>query len=287
MNNRRFLLMITGATALLGSALLASSCVTKDEDPADETGGTSTGGTTPGSGGAGGAGATGTTGGVPSQGGAPAGDPDAVACPPIGAALLTDFTFAAGGAAPTTQATFGTPGTTFAGGTIVYPDSMVSDVTGGNWNITGTVSDYTGFGFYYQDGCARVDASQYSGIEFRVSGTLPAGRELRLWASTAANDIPASWLIANGTPTADPNFGRCIPVSNQWDGTCKNGEYLVPVTTTPTLIQVTWADFTGGAPEASVTPSELSRFGWFVEWAGETDTPYDIDITIDDIAFME
>ena len=180
--------------ALVAGGTLCLACVTEDEDPANggtggdggataETGGTGTAGPDTGSGGettAGGATAeTGGTetagaetggGGETTTGGADAtddGEAEAVACDPIADPLLTDFTYDPEGADD--QATFGLPGESFAGGTLQYPDTLVSDVAGDEWHLSGSVNEYSGFGFYFQDGCAQVDASAYRGIHFTVS----------------------------------------------------------------------------------------------------------------------
>jgi len=269
-------------TTFIGAALIAGgslcvACVTEDEDPAESTGGTTgSGGETGDTGGADAGGATGSGGSGTS----------ATACPPIEAALLTDFTMQDGGDGE--QATFGTPPDTFSGGTFQYPDSLVSDVTGDNWNISGTVDDYAGFSFYFQDDCSPLDASAYQGMRFTISGTLPEGRTLKMWVGTSPNTVSYDWLIAHNSTDVKLSAGTCEPATdNQYDGTCNNGDATVAVESTAQTIELTWDQFTGGKPIGTVDPSEITGFGFTLSWSGANDTPYDFDVTLDDFGFIE
>ncbi len=258
--------------ALIAGGSLCVACVTEDSDPADGDGGTG--------------GVSGDTGGVDTAGGATGTGTTATACPPIEAALLTDFTMQDGGDG--VQATFGTPPDTFAGGTFQYPDTIVSDVTNDNWHVSGTVSDYTGFSFYFQDDCSPVDASAYEGFSFTISGTLPEGRTLQMWVGTSANTVSYDWLVAHDSPEVKLSSGTCVPASdNQYDGTCENGQATVAVEAAAQTIELTWAQFTGGKPESSLDPSEITGFGFRLSWSGATDASYDFDITLDDFGFLE
>jgi hypothetical protein len=279
MSNRVSFMVFFGATLIAGGSLCVA-CVTEDADPTDGTGGDAgTGGMGPGGDtGVAGSSATGTGGGP---------DIGAVACPAIGAALLTDFTYDAA-TSDGVQANFGVAGESFAGGTLQYPDTLVSDVTNDNWHISGTVADYTGFGFYFQDACDPLDASGYQGLQFTISGTLPTGRTLSMWVKTSANEIPASWILENTTTTdAKPNSGTCIPASAQYDGTCKENTATVPVTEAPQLVALNWEDFSGGSPQGSITPDTITGFGFQFSWGGDTDTPYEVDVVLDDLGFIE
>jgi hypothetical protein len=186
------------------------------------------------------------------------------------------------------QATFGIPGETFAGGTYQYPDALGADFSAETWHISGTVSEYAGFGFYFQDDCDPLDASAYSGFRFTVSGTLPAGRSLTMWISTSNTTIPAEWLLANTDETdATPNSGTCIPAGDRWDGTCRDAEAAVPVTADAQPVELNWTDFTGGSPDASPEPSIITGFGFYFSWGGDSDTAYDVDVTVDDFGLIE
>jgi hypothetical protein len=241
-----------------------------------------------------------TTTSVGGAGGTPGG---AVACLPPTVALITDFTYTAGGSSSTSQAGFGDYTTTYSGGTFIYPESasaLASNVTQSNWHITGNVTDYAGFGFYNANGCTKIDASAYKGISFVISGTVSTGvaataNTVTLSVGTAADDITAAWLNANLAAGATPvaNFGRCTPTSatNKYDGTCGGPQKTgIPVTTTPTTVTVLWAELTGGKPDASVTPSELVSISWVLPnptGVGTTSVvPYPVDIVVDDIQFV-
>jgi hypothetical protein len=66
----------------------------------------------------------------------------------------------------------------------------------------------------------------------------------------------------------------------------------VPVTDTATVINVTWAQLLGGAPAVTVNPSEITSIVWVIPppagAGGSTPaTPYAIDVTLDDIGFIQ
>lgn len=280
-------------------------------------GSTPTGGAT-GMGGAGGAGATGgatgfggtaSTGGVTSGGGLSstggsstsaggtvgAGLPTATACPKPTTPLITDFTYTPmDAAAPPTEVTFGDLKTTFSGGTYVYPDgtavpqpafSLISDMTGSNWHISGMVATYSGFGLYW-NACALLDASAFKGISMTISGTIPAPNTLTIVVGTEADTISTSWYAKYDMPPITPTFGNCIPPgSNQFDGSCTSPSRAIPVTATPTTVILLWADLTGGKPQPSVTPSQLTAISFYFSYSGTT-AAYPVDITIDDLSFV-
>jgi hypothetical protein len=226
--------------------------------------------------------------------------------------LITDFTYVAtddaGTANPTDQIAFGNYTDSFSGGTTYWPteSTVTSDVTGDAWHLSGSVSDYTGFGFFYfPDKCARFDASAFAGISFSIKGTIGGtGRTLTMVVGTAADQIPRSWFVGKGVAEASlpaVNFGNCIPdelwpddpdtaeddtVSNQYNGTCAQPTYTVPVTADGATVSVLWADLTGGSPVANPNPAELVSMSWYLSWNGSTDTAYDFDLTIDDLTFI-
>ncbi len=290
-----YLVKAAGLLAAIAATTLVVSCVTED-DP-DEggaggddsgAGGSDTGGTAA-TGGAddGGAAATGGAGEAGTGGTAPEG---AVECPDPTTALITDFTLAAD-ATETAQITWGDFTDTFSGGTLVYPDTLGSDMTSGAWHVSGEVADYTGFGFYFSvpsGSCGLIDASAFDGLSFTVSGTLPEGRALTMWVSTASTTVSTAWYLAHDITDKDPGFGRCEPASdNEYDGTCDNAKAAVPVTETPTTVALEWTDFTGGKPAGALNPAEITGFGFFFTWGGSTDTAYEVDVTIDDLSFIE
>jgi len=217
----------------------------------------------------------------------------AIACFPLTSALITDFTYSAATvpATSTSEVTFGDFTTTFSGGTTSWPSAtLTSDVTASNWHLSGQIADYTGFGLYLNakgGACSLVDASGYSGISFKISGdALPTGRTLTMQVGTAADQISSAWLVAAGDTNVTPNFGRCTPASaNRYDGSCGTPSVAIPITSTPTVVTVKWADLVGGKPATTVNPAEITSISWFFAWGGATDTAYPVNITIDDLAF--
>lgn len=282
------------AVTAVGTLSFVSGCVS-EEDPGDGTGGKGTGG------GGGASGSTGMTGGSGGGGGTSGGDPLAVACPTPTTALMTDFSM------PNPDGkgvSFGDFTMTFSGSTFQYPDKLVADFTKGGWNVSGMVDNYAGLGIALQkgaDACTKFDASAFKGISFTVSGSVPGGtgsvNSVEFWLQTAANDVTSAFLNMYKDAGAKDvhNFGRCTPVmmaaGGQYDGTCKDFRKTVMVTATPTPVTLNWADLTGGKPAASLTLSELVAFGITLPnpagVGSAAVTPYAIDITIDDLKFIE
>jgi hypothetical protein len=214
-----------------------------------------------------------------------------VACPNPTQALITDFTYPYdGGATDASNITFGDFTTTFSGGTFFYPTTaMVSDMSASNWHITETVEDYSGMGLYF-NACALVDASAYRGISFTIGGTInsPTPNTLTMGVSTAADTIAYSWFVAHDAGAVAPNFGTCIPASsNQYDGTCGDPQRAFTITSTPTTVTFLWSDFTGGKPAATVDPARITAIYWYFPWSGSGQTPYTVDVMLDNLSFVE
>jgi hypothetical protein len=273
--------------SIVGLSLVAAvsafaACSTSDAGDDSAAAGTSAGGTV-GTGGA----AT-STAGMTSTG--TAGGPMGTACPKATVASLTDFTQVDGGG----MGSFGMVGSTFAGGTFQFPDTITSDFTGDNWHVTGMVSDYAALALFFQD-CNEVDASMFSGIMFTIKGTIPSPltpNTITFQVGTAADDISTDWLAthvdAGAASTA--TFGRCTPTtSNQYDGSCASPSATIAVTTTAQTVTLMWSDLKGGKP-ATVNPKEITSVIWGLPapaGAGSpTITPYALDVTIDDLAFV-
>lgn len=296
------------------AAIHALGCVTEDVDPVTAgSSGTGGAGGTAGSGGTGGAvsGGTGGSGGS-NAGGGLRDDPAfgvAVACPPIQQALLTSFTpvVAAAGDAGVLDAgptgvvpdiTFGDFYMTFSGGTYVYPNAagtpyvVTSDMSSGEWHMSGNIGDYSGFGLYFSE-CNRIDASAYAGISFKIRGNVAMGNAITFQVGTSEDDISHLWLNSQPTPptpAAVANSGRCLPAMNQYDGTCATPAFSVPITASEVTIEVRWADLLGGSPSASVDPSEITSIAWIFPnppGAGTaTPTPYAAELFLDDLSFI-
>ena len=259
-----------------------------------------------GDGGASGAGAAGQgglaitgTGGIPGDGGGAAGASstgDGVACLPVTVPLITDFSYVPDGGS-TSMVHFGDDTTTFSGGEFVYPtsgnDVVSSDVTGNSWRISGTIGDYSGFGLSF-DSCSDVNASAYKGISFTLSGLVTAGSIVTMGVGTLNDTIAASWLNAHGGTATAGAPGHCIPTSGTnvyTQSSCADPTETIPVTAAPTTINLLWSDFTGGKPEASVTPSDILTIYWsFPSPPGvgtSSVSTYTADITIDNLKFIQ
>jgi hypothetical protein len=291
--------------ALLACGLFA--CTTQEANPPGTGGG----------GGSGAAGAAGATGPGGSGGAGTSIDPstwtgsDGTACPaPL--ADITDFTYDPSVAGTTASIVHFGNNVGLPGGEWVSPNSgtyaLASDVTQNNWHITGKVGDYSGFGLYF-DSCSRFDASKYKGISFTISGSVAVGNKVTLAVGTLNDTVAWEWTNANGkTSAASTDSGRCKPPCNQCPNAtmctaqvcmttnqyyhpgCADPTKDVPVTATPVTQTVYWTDLANGLPEASVTPSTLTSIAWSLpNPAGvgtASVTPYDVDITIDDLKFV-
>jgi hypothetical protein len=282
------------------SALCATLGCVSNSSEGGTGGGSSSGGSTSMGG------STGTTGGGSATGGSggQVGATGAFACaPPV--QMITDFTYMDG--APADTASFGDYTTTFSGGTFIYPTTgsypLTSDVTKSNWHVSGTVGDYSGLGLFFSGvnpataatgGCGKLDASAFKGVQFTISGNIPMGNVVSLNVGTAGDDVASTWLNAHKTvatdPDKEPNFGRCMPAVSQYDTTCGSPSKAVPVTATPTVVKVLWAELVGGKPEATVNPTEITFISWVLPsptGAGTTaPTTYVADVTIDDLQFI-
>ena len=256
-------------------------------------------------------GSTGSAGSTGSGGSGSTALDNGVLCPPVGMALITDFTYDPdGGAADSVR--WGMYGTALSGGTSQYPAAFASDVTGNEWHLSGTISDYSGFGIYFDhipwgtttDTCNKFDASAYAGISFTVWGTISADaptKEITLGVSTVDDTVKPEWLDSVDAGVADPTKvtpGRCMPSSGNgpyYHPGCTDPSFKFAVTGTkasPQTVSVKWTDFSGGSPRADVSPTEITAIGWQLPLAaglgmsGMTVTPYMADLHIDNLKFI-
>jgi len=232
---------------------------------------------------------------------APAEPNPARVCPAIAQPLLLDF--ASPGNNPE-QGLFGdfTPAS-FSGGTFVYPQvsgtatpvagdvpglGLVSDVTTGDWRISGFVSQASGFGIFFN--CQLVDASRFVGIAFRVQGLIEARQEIELQLGTASNAVSREWFLARGNTGAATTFGRCSPLESEFDGTCQAARLGIAVPPEGGEVVVSFADLTQGRPEPGINPAEVTTLVWTLPQAAGTDAgapvPYAVDLRVDDIRFI-
>jgi hypothetical protein len=201
--------------------------------------------------------------------------------------LITDFpVFASADGGASTDPRFGSSGY-LTGGLSPYPTSMTTDQSQGNWHISGTVKEYSGFNTYF-DNCDRVDASKFSGVSFTVSGTVPSAMTFQV--GTVDTTPTWTWMQTNGKTTAkQTDVGKCKPKSdtqNQYYAPgCSANTMTFTVTATPTKISVPWTALAGGSPVAKVSPAEITSMQWIFPWV-DKQTPYQVDFTIDDISFI-
>ena len=208
---------------------------------------------------------------------------------PLPSADITNFAYTASDSGVTDQPRFGGGSGTLQGGGSYYPSSgataIKSNITQGNWHFSGTVSDYSGFGLYF-DLCDRVDASAFKGVTFTVSGNIPS---ITFGVGTVDDTPTGTWMLSPGgkTTAKATDSGRCTPTSgNQYyHPGCVDPIASVPVTAAPVAQSVTWALLTGGAPVASPKPNEITSIYWYFPWQ-DKGTPYDLDFTIDDLKFI-
>jgi hypothetical protein len=297
--------------------LAAGACTTTAVNgPSDGGSGGSGGSATGGSGGSGGsatggsggsaAGGSGGSGGSAAGGSGGSGGGDASSTlktclvppsPDGGFAPITDFSKACGGDGGANQVCFGAyPG--FYGGAFNPPfatstDSTVMDGGGGcntfgtqstfgvtldttamTWNWTGTVGGYDGDGFYFGN-C--VDASGYSGVEFTLSGTLGAGASVD-GGSPGQMEFSAATL----ENVSVDGGGACATGS-----TCNPATYLFNLPATSTVIQVPWAQLTGGTPDATFDPAHITGIQWQLPWPCTAAGPYTASVTFTNVQFYK
>jgi hypothetical protein len=205
-------------------------------------------------------------------------------CAPITQPTISNFTNSPGNSA--TSASFGMDAA-FPGGTFFYPStgSLSSSMVDDNWHLSGTVDTNSGFGLY-SNACQPFDVSAFSGIAFNLWGHIDGDRQLVFFVESAAQQVSSSWVNANGADSADPdsppNSGRCIPATSRYDGSCREPRVSLTVSSEPVAVVIPWADFAGGSPEVTVDPREITAIAWSLPG----DTPYGVDIQIDDLRFV-
>jgi hypothetical protein len=244
--------------------------------------------TTGGTGGTAGGGASGAGGSAGGTTGATTAAATGKLCPLPTQALITDFTYAPldGGSTSSTDPRF-TAGAMTGGGSS-YGPTLKSDVSQGAWHFTGSVSDYSGFNIYF-DNCDIIDASKYKGITFTISGNVAQG--INMGVGTLADKASAAWLISKSdTQAKATDAGSCTPTSGDnryYTPGCQDPQLAIPVTAAPSKQSILWTDLAGGSPLASPDPKALTSIYWNFLWTGAGETPYDVDLVVDDLKFVE
>jgi hypothetical protein len=198
--------------------------------------------------------------------------------------LIADFAagataFSAFGMGPIAGGTYVYPGCSNTIGDPVPPFPLSSDFSGGNWHITGTVGDYSGFGIYWScsvpdggmyayTGCT-LDASMFTGIQFDIMGNAgPTGKVT--FNLTSANEA-----------TPDPKNPSCNTCDKEASA-CTG--YSMPITLSSTVqtVKVKWSDITG---VPAFDPAHVVPFQWQLDFT--TNMNYPVDITVDNITFTQ
>lgn len=233
----------------------------------------------------------------------PSNETGARACASLATPMLLDFE----AVGDTAQALFGDFDAVLSGGTYVYPlaplaapagagagvlngpvRGLISDVTAGDWRISGSVIEQAGFGLFLD--CQLLDASRFAGLAFRISGNVGNSDTVTLLVGTAGNEVSSAWRIANGGEGA-PSSGRCVPAQSEYDGTCNQARIDIEVSAEARDVFVPFAALGGGSPEPGVNPAEVTTLGWALPPPVITPlsnvVPYRVDLHIDDIRFVE
>ena len=261
-----------GILGLLFAGAMIVGC-SSGETSSNSTGkggstGSGNGGTTgSGNGGTTGSGNGGTTGsgngGTPGTG---AGGAPAVGCATgaaPAAALLSDFSGGADGGSITHALggmfTYGTPSPSV---------SLTSGALHATLNAgTGAAVNYVGFGLYFN---ACVDATQYTGVKFKLGGTIGTGCML-VYSHNFRDD-------AFHMPPNDVK-GSCT----LGPGSCYSPQKTLTVPATSTEISVAFTDVMGGSPVMNtVDKAHLTGLQWQFVVPTEGCTA---DITLDDVSF--
>jgi hypothetical protein len=197
-----------------------------------------------------------------------------------------------------TDSTFGVLGADPVIGQTYVTDELMPDYTGLSWHITGSVNnDKQFFGLWWNcmaspTGGCTLDASKYKGISFTLKGNPGPDGTLGFTLGRAQND----------TAAANAMCGTCTPTGDaSADAACRGPRVSVGSipATSATAVKYTylWGDFTGGVPQASVDPSQITGILWFFHppagfvpgtdaGTGDAGGPsYPVDVTLDNIQF--
>jgi len=260
-----------GLVLLLGAASAVFACSSGGDDEERPGAGSNSGGNA--GSGTGGASAGTTSGGAGGSDDAPMG----FACPGVEPTStdITDFTDLMPeaepmwGPAPAMDAFYG--GLFAYGGKDAIP---TTDISNDDLHITGKISDYSGAGLYV---AYCTDASKYRGVRFKIKGDAGPSKKVDFAVQTNTNLYPDAMAMK----------GVCQAAEDKKFIDCDHPRYSVSVSKTESEIEVTWDKLAGGKPvsAATTTGKDIVGFSWILNWSAGT-TPYDVDITIDDVAFI-
>jgi len=216
-------------------------------------------------------------------------------------ALISDFSSGSGN-------TFGMFGQDpVVGGTYVKAAALnTEDFNDLSWHISGQVFGHKDlFGIYWNcvaaaSGGCTLDVSQWKGISFTIKGNVGPDNAVGFTMGRADND----------TPTENATCGTCVPAADAAtaEDSCHGPRTTITVPsdhTTVKTVNLLWADLTGGSPQASIDPHQLTGILWFFHDApadagsstedggifdagadGPSGPSYAVDFVIDDIKFL-
>lgn len=213
----------------------------------------------------GGESSTGGAGGVPSD------------CDPIpGNIAITDFSEYTDGDTWTygdSQRSWGVSDS-LTGGDFFYAnvneESLVASISEGVLTLTKELpaGEYAGYGLYFGPACN--DASRLSGIAFDLGGEI-------------GNAEVVLQLQQKSNYPIETDKGGCefSEEAEKWNE-CTNNSFIIDGTGP---FELTWDNFTGGKPEATLNPVELMGLQFQFNCGEEADCP--VAVTLDNIRFIE
>lgn len=270
--------LLPGTALCFLTALGVAACGGDNSgDRAGTGGGTSTGGTSS----MGGASATGGSGGIAVGGGG-------------GGALVPYPCEAKALPGPEITATLDNTGKwgdgkSFGGGTFTFGDGpddgtavdIALSYANMSLHITGKSANYTGFGLWFGPAGGQtvpcIDAGAYKGVSFHIVDNV---------ATATVNEIKISVQTHATAPIDVTNKrGGCIfnsPETKYSDCVYPAATVMVPAG--GGVVEVPWASFVAGKPDAPVDGKSLDGLQWQFPWASGM-AEYAIDVTITDVKF--
>lgn len=204
-------------------------------------------------------------------------------CAKVAAPLITQFDDLVASATSTGQFTFmaGIPGGTFA----YQPGALTVTDASKALNVKGSIAAYDGFGVYFNS-CA--DASAYTGVSFNIKGKPGSTGMLNFRVQTDSNTA-VDTVNKKGTCVVPAGTTDTYPL-------CHPSAVDIPVTEAGGVVEVKWAQLTGGVPVEAVTGKDVVGLEWAFTYtpaaaggsgggAAGGASGYAVDITVDDIKF--
>lgn len=178
-------------------------------------------------------------------------------------------------------------GKTFGGGSFTYGDGpdegtavdISIDYASNSLHITGKSANYTGFGLWFGPAGGQmypcIDAGAYTGVSFNIVDNGSTVTEIKISAQTH-DTAPID--VTN-------KRGACVYTSESSKySDCVYPGATVPVPSGGGVVEVPWASFVGGKPDAPVDGKSLDGLQWQFPWADGM-AEYAVDVTVKDVKF--